>query len=315
MGFNWGRALSSGGGSLQNYFGQKMAEEQRAKQLAEQRDYEYNDWLRRNQMQGQQADERWQRQFDATHTTLPFQGGSMVAPVEMAVPNSSLFNLMTRKAEQPSQPVSYGEPYSVDLGNGKVAWFKDPSDGGKPVKLGESQPKGGGGEGGAGGVKQPTAAQAHGMFVDAWGEPDTYRRSKWDENDNLIVQEVPIPPVGTRFPVQAWRLPTRCIASAELPHKRPLTDLLTYTSQGLSGPARKARTLTACTAPLRNLTSPTRTVTEHGSAVAGRHPCGRLAAAAGRCQTNSLLTGLEKTKQNLASQRRRSLTSLRAGSV
>ena len=184
---------------MQDYFGQKMAEEQRARQLAEQRDYEYNDWLRRNQMQGQQADERWQRQFDATHTTLPFQGGSMVAPVEMAVPNSSLFNLMTRKAEQPSQPVSYGEPYSVDLGNGKVAWFKDPSDGGKPVKLGESQPKGGGGDGGAGGVRQPTAAQAHGMFVDAWGEPDTYRRSKWDENDNLIVQEVPIPPVGTRF--------------------------------------------------------------------------------------------------------------------
>ena len=59
MGFNWGRALSSGGGSLQNYFGQKMAEEQRAKQLAEQRDYEYNDWLRRNQMQGQQADEQY----------------------------------------------------------------------------------------------------------------------------------------------------------------------------------------------------------------------------------------------------------------
>ena len=39
MGFNWGRALTSAGGSLQDYFGKKMAEEQRARHLAEQRQY------------------------------------------------------------------------------------------------------------------------------------------------------------------------------------------------------------------------------------------------------------------------------------
>jgi hypothetical protein len=143
--FNWGRALSSAGNSLSDYYGQKMEEERRQRQLESDR----AEWQRRYTQQ--LADRRtlrdeglayeqaqWEDRNPLVNTgmTMPFSN----SPIQARVPQSALVKMMFK--EPAPAPITYGEFGPVGNGlqgqlgsDNKYYNLRDiPSDGGPQTR-------------------------------------------------------------------------------------------------------------------------------------------------------------------------------------
>ena len=171
MGFNWGRALTSAGGTLQDYFGQKMAEEQRARQLAEQRQYAEEQQRAVWAHQEKVANDAFARQQQAYTARDPLRqmppgmaeamgvqpdmrtipggitAGVPVDPASHLVRQSDLLDWITRK--QPDPMSVHGGLTTIPAGNGKSVTGYPIMTGGVQTgfdKLAESAPPSGGGD-------------------------------------------------------------------------------------------------------------------------------------------------------------------------